>query len=127
MIDYLAAAEFHDVVRALAIIESGEDERAHGDEGLAFGLLQLHPPTFLRYYGCLKNRFQPHVLDSWTTAQIKACAAYLYAHKWGNASEEQRDLIITAWNLGEAAVFIEGKRNPSYVARWREAYARITV
>jgi len=136
MIDYSPAAELADFVRAFAIIESHETDSLVddyygrsmrlGDDGQALGLLQMHPASFKRYYGCVSGRFEPEVSDTWTAAQIKACAAYLYAHKWGGASQDMRDLVVQGWNLGESAVFLKGKRNPEYLRRWREAYKRIT-
>jgi hypothetical protein len=125
MIDYSSALELKDAVRAFAIIESGENERCIGDDGMAYGVLQMHPATFKRYYGC-QTRFAAGLHDTWTEAQIKSCAAFLTAHKWGSASSSQRDLIVQAWNIGEAGVFIEGRRNPQYLQRWLEAYAKVT-
>ena len=124
-IDYSPAAELAQVVRAFAIIESNENERAVGDGGMAYGLLQMHPATFKRYYGA-QMRFAPNVRDTWTQAQIKACAAFLLAHQWGRESTPQRDLIVQAWNLGESAVFIDGRRNEEYLSRWLAAYQKIT-
>jgi hypothetical protein len=49
MIDYASVQELKDAVRAFAIIESGENEHRIGDDGLAYGLLQMHPATFKRY------------------------------------------------------------------------------
>jgi hypothetical protein len=126
MIDYTAAVEFADVVRAFAIIESDEDPNKLGDGGRAYGLLQMHPATFKRYYGA-QMRFAPNNRDSWTEAQIKACAAFLSAHAWRSAGQHERDLIVQAWNLGEAAVFLEKRRNPDYLARWLQAYDGLTT
>jgi hypothetical protein len=123
-IDYSAAHELADEVRAFAIIESGENPYKVGDDGCAYGLLQMHAATFKRYYGSLM-RFAPNVADSWSTAQIKACAAYLASHGWRGASQEQRDVIVQGWNLGERGVFVEGRRNPEYLARWLEAYETV--
>ena len=123
-IDYSSAAEFADEVRAFAIIESGENEYAIGDGGQSFGLLQMHPATFKRYYG-VQMRFAQNLSDTWTRAQIKSCAAFLAAHGWSGASQDERDLIVQAWNLGEAGVFIDGRRNPEYLARWLAAYDQI--
>src|SRR5437868_2179052 len=85
-----------------------DDSAAHelADEVRAYGLLQMHPPTFKRYYGS-QMRFAPAVGDTWTTAQIKACAAYLSTHGWPSSGQEERDAIVQAWNLGEMAVFLE--------------------
>ena len=124
MIDYTAAHDLTDEVRAFAMIESAENPHQVGDSGQAYGLLQMHPATFKRYYGA-QMRFAPHVADTWTEAFIKACAAFLSAHSWHNASREERDKIVQAWNLGEAAVFIEGRQNPEYLARWLDAYEKI--
>ena len=125
VIDYSPAAELAHAVRAFAMIESGEDEWKPGDDGQAFGLLQMHPATFQRYYGC-SDRFSRDVRDTWTVAQIKCCAAFLAVHQWGCSSQEARDLVVQAWNLGESAIFYHLKRNPEYLRRWREAYERIT-
>lgn len=124
MIDYSAAVEFADEVRAFAIVESNESETATGDGGESFGLLQMHPATFKRYYGA-QMRFAPNLSDTWTRAQIKACAAFLAAHGWTGASPDERDLIVQAWNLGEVGVFIDCRRNPEYLARWLAAYDAI--
>jgi hypothetical protein len=70
-------------------------------------------------------RFAASVDDTWTEAQIKACAAFLAAHTWRAATEAERDLIVQAWNLGEAGVFIHGRRNPDYLARWLAAFDHI--
>ena len=125
MIDYSAAAEFAAPVRAFAIVESNENPVLIGDGGRGFGLLQMHPATFKRYYGA-QMRFAPLVNDSWVQAEIKACAAFLLAHSWSTSSQPERDLIVQAWNLGEAGVYIDGRRNPQYLARWQAAYASIT-
>jgi len=124
-LDYSIAHEFADAVRAFAMIESRENPTATGDEGLAFGLLQMHSATFKRYYGC-ETRFAAEVHDSWHTAQIKCCAAFLHAHGWSTATQEQRELIVQAWNIGEAGVFLEKKRNPEYLSRWLEAFRKLT-
>ncbi|MBV8359365.1 MAG: hypothetical protein JO189_15730 [Deltaproteobacteria bacterium] len=129
MIDYSAAGEFAEAVQAFAMIESGESERATGDGGRAFGLLQMHPATFARFYTAPRSaaspRFGPDVSDTWSEAQIKACARFLEIHDFLRASEEARDLVIQAWNLGEHAVFYQMKRNPTYLRRWKEAYAKL--
>jgi hypothetical protein len=124
MIDYSPAAEFACEVRAFAIVESAETEFQIADDGSAFGLLQMHPATFKRYYG-VQMRFAQNVNDTWTQAQIKACAAFLLAHGWRDASLADRNLVVQAWNLGEAGVYIEGRRNPDYLARWLEAYDKV--
>jgi hypothetical protein len=124
-IDYSPAASFADEVRAFAIVESGEDPWKIGDAGRGFGLLQMHPATFRRYYGA-QMRFAPTISDTWIAAEIKACAAFLLAHGWAAASEGERGLIVQAWNLGERAVFIERRRNEEYLARWLAAYQLVT-
>jgi hypothetical protein len=120
-IDYGAAADFGHEVRAFAIIESGEGENQLGDAGQSFGLLQMHPATFRRFYGS-QMRFAPHPGDTWTQAQIKACASFLSVRGWHTATESERELIVQAWNLGEHAVYVEGRRNSEYLARWLAAY-----
>jgi hypothetical protein len=124
-IDYSIAVEFADAVRAFAIVESNENPAQIGDGGQSFGILQMHPATFKRYYGC-QTRFAQNLSDTWTQAQIKCCAAFLLALAWTTSGPAQRDLIVQAWNLGEAGVFIDGRRNPEYLARWQSAYAQVT-
>lgn len=123
-INYSIAGEYADEVRAFAIIESNENEQQIGDDGQSFGLLQMHPATFKRFYSAIL-RFAPATDDTWTTAFIKACATFLRAHLWLNADQDEHDLIVQAWNLGEQAVFVEGKRNPEYLERWLAAYDAI--
>jgi hypothetical protein len=123
LINYSIAGEYADEVRAFAIIESAENELQVGDGGQSFGLLQMHPATFKRFYIAIL-RFPPATDDTWTTAFIKACATFLRTHLWLNADQAERDLIVQAWNLGEQAVFVEGKRNPEYLARWLAAYEK---
>ena len=125
VIDYSPALEFAEPVRAFAIVESNESETKIGDGGQSFGILQMHPATFKRYYGC-QSRFAANLSDTWTQAQIRSCAAFLQAHSWTTSSQSIRNLIVQAWNLGEAGVFIDGRRNPEYLARWLAAYAQLT-
>ncbi len=121
MIDYTAAGVYAHEVRAFAIIESNENEHSTGaDGGRAFGLLQMHPATFIRYYRPVAS-----VGDTWTQAQIKACGSYLTGYNFRLATQEQRDLVVQGWRLGEGAVFSQGKRDPEYLARWLQAYDRI--
>ena len=122
--DYSPAVEFADEVRAFAIVESAENESKIGDGGRAFGLLQMHPATFKRYYGA-QMRFAQTVGDTWTQGQIKACAAFLLAHSWRSAGQAERALIVQAWNLGETGVFVQGRRNADYLARWLAAYDQV--
>jgi hypothetical protein len=84
----------------------------------------MHPATFKHYYG-LQMGFAPHVNDTWTEAQIKACGSFIASHGWRDASENERELIVQARNIGDAGVFIEEKRNPEYLARWLEAYDKV--
>lgn len=124
VIDYSPAYDLADEVHAFAMVESNENEHQVGDGGCAYGLLQMHPATFKRFYGS-QMRYAPNNRDTWTEAQIKTCASFLAAHAWRGASQNERDLIVQAWNLGEAGVFIEGRRNPEYLARWLAAYDEI--
>jgi hypothetical protein len=123
-IDYSCAYDFANEVRAFAIVESGEDPHKVGDGGRAHGLLQMHPATFQRYYGS-QLRFAPNASDTWVEAQIKACAGFLRVRGWRIASQDERNLIVQAWNLGEYAVFVKGRRNPEYLARWLEAHDKV--
>jgi hypothetical protein len=121
-IDYSVAGCLSNVVRALAIIESGEDEQAIGDGGQAYGILQYHPATLVHWYalGGMSVR------DTWTTASIKACTAFLRYFDFLNAVLAQQNLIIQAHNLGVAGVFTLGRRNLEYLGRWQQAYLAIT-
>jgi hypothetical protein len=124
MIDYSPAREFADEVRAFAMVETNENEHAVGDGGRAAGILQMHPASFAQF-AIAHTKFSVHVSDTSTTAQIKACAAFLLEQDWRTASREERDLITQAWNLGVHGVFGEGKRNSGYLDRWHAAYERI--
>ena len=116
MIDYSHAGKWAYHVRALAIVESQENEREMGDGGRAFGLLQMHADRFLQE----SNRFpqfKVQVGDTVTVAQIKAAACWFQ-----RMMAESQPLVVMAWNLGEFAVFAEGKRNQEYYDRWKAAY-----
>ena len=119
MVDYSLAEEYSDCVHALAIVESNENPFAWGDDGKAFGLLQMHSATFKQYYG-LSIRFPPSPSDTVTEAQIKACAGFLDVYH-----RESMDLRVQAWNLGVHEVFDEGKRNPEYLKRYTEALNKV--
>jgi hypothetical protein len=84
----------------------------------AFGLLQMHPATFAEYYGRSKD-FPKAVTDTWTEAQIKACASFL--SMWSHLGI---DLVIQAWNQGVSAV-IGGVRVPEYLAKYDAAMNKI--
>ena len=122
-IDYALAGEYANEVRAFASIESGEDSLAVGDAGQALGLVQLHPATFVHWYSraAMKNS------DTWTGAFIKTCAAFLDYFAFHEASPNQQDLIVQAWNLGVAGVFTNGRRNPEYLAKWKKAYQGLAL
>lgn len=113
-INYSSAGPWAEHVRALAVIESGEDVGRIGDGGRAFGLLQQHPAFVMQWYRSVD------VTDTWWNAQIKAAAAFL-AH-YVNAIG--LDLTIQAYNRGVAAIE-NGERNADYLARWTDAYQRI--
>jgi hypothetical protein len=122
MIDYSGAGEYANEVRAFSIIESGENPEAVGDGGQAYSLVQLHPATMCRW----STHAGLSVSETYASAGIKICAAYLTHYGFHQAAPAQQDLIIQAWNLGEAGVFIDGRRNPAYLAKWKQAYAAIT-
>lgn len=118
-INYALAGRFAEQVRALAIVESGEQSVISGDGGRAFGLLQMHPATFAEYYGRSKD-FPKAVTDTWTEAQIKACASF-----WSMWESIGTDLIVMAWNQGIHAVVDKGVRVPDYLAKYDAAMNRI--
>lgn len=113
-IDYSSAGPWTEHVRALAVIESGEDIGKIGDGGRAFGLLQQHPAFFVEWYK------KPDVTDTWWNAQIKAAAAFL-GYFYLSMGLDQ---TIQAYNLGVTAVQ-SGERNPEYLRKWSDAYQRI--
>lgn len=117
-INYALAGRFAEQVRALAIVESGEQSVISGDSGRAFGILQMHPATFADYYGRSKD-FPKAVTDTWTEAQIKACASFL--SMWNHLGI---DLVIQSWNQGVSAV-IGGVRVPEYLAKYDAAMNKI--
>jgi hypothetical protein len=119
LIDYSLAVPYHEIVRALAIIESGERPFQIGDGGQAFGLLQIHPARFNETYNS-DIYYAAAVDDTWVSAEIKACAAFL--HVW---EPQPLDLRIQAWRLGTHAVFDLGKRDPQYLERFSIAYQKV--
>jgi hypothetical protein len=121
MIDYSEAREFADEVRALAIVMSGEDETMLSKDGRAMGLLQQTPVHWIRYARFL----MPHDSDSWTTGQIRLCAAYLAQMQWTYSGQGRKDLIIMAYKLGEDAVFNRGYRDDEFVANFKAELAKV--
>jgi Transglycosylase SLT domain len=121
---YQIAGPYAREVRAFAIVESGEQPYPIGDNGEAFGLLQIHPANFKQFYGS-RASWPASVLDTWLMAEIKNCAAFLDQEHYEGSTQPVRNLIIQAWNLGVNAVFNQGKRNPEYLAKWQEAYATL--
>lgn len=112
-IDYSAAGKWAQHVRALAVVESNEDEVLRGDNGKAFGLLQCHPPFIAQYYR------PPHGSDdTWTQAQIRAVAAY-FADRCGLHGWPEED-AVQAYNAGVGA-FEQGTRAPRYLTKWKAA------
>ena len=111
MDEYSIAGDYARHIRALAIIESGENPLASGDGGRAIGILQQHPSFFVQWYK------EPDVTDTWNTAHIKAAAAFFehYVPQYGI------DLTVQAYNQGAAAVFQNGVRAPQYLARFTTA------
>lgn len=118
MIDYSIAANWADVVHAIAIIESNENPAQTGDGGRAFGVMQQHPAFFQEYYGRCKD-FPASVTDTWVEAQIKAAASFF--ELWEHLG---LDLCVMAYNLGINAV-MNGARNPGYLARFSDALNRV--
>ena len=118
-IDYSIAAPFSDQVRALCIVESGEQPIFNGDGGRAFGILHMHPATFQEYYGRSKN-YPASVTDTWTEAQIRACASF-----WSMWEHLGTDLVVQAWNQGIRAVVSEGVRVPDYLAKYSAALNKV--
>jgi hypothetical protein len=118
-IDYNVAGKWANHVRALAIIESQEDDEAIGDGGRAFGLLQMHPARFVEEVGTFP-KFPLREDDDWTTAQIKAAACY-----FERMQHQELQKVVEAWNLGTVAVFAHGLRNRPYFNRWEEAYSAV--
>ena len=119
-VDYSAAGAYHREVRAFSIIESSEQLWAVGDGGQAFGLVQIHPATFIDYY-----RDVADVADTWPVASIKACAWFLGFYNFKTAKPDMQDLVVQAWNLGRHAVFLDGRRNLEYLSKWKAAYQHI--
>ena len=116
---YYLAGEYADYVRALAIIESNEDEAKIGDGGQARGLLQQHPAHFKDYYGRSKN-FPARTNHTWIEAEIVTCASFLDME----LTTFSLALVIQAHNLGVQAV-LDGKRNPIYLQRFDNALNRV--
>jgi hypothetical protein len=118
---YQVAERHADVVRALAVIESGEDEAALGQGGKAFGLLQMRPGAFAQLY----HPTEQDADDTVSEAQVKACARYLSVYRFLSSTVEQQKRIIMAWSLGEYAVFVDGREDEQYYNRWLDAFKRL--
>ncbi|MEO8306497.1 MAG: lytic transglycosylase domain-containing protein [Pseudomonadota bacterium] len=98
------ASEVHPaLLRAVIVVESGFNPRAISRRG-AVGLMQLMPST-ARRYGAF-NAFDPE-------QNIHAGASYLAAliTRFGS---ENLELVLAAYNAGEAAVEKYGRQIPPY-------------
>ena len=109
--EYQAAGQWADHVRALAIIESNENDTLIGDDGRAFGLLQQHPDFYDDWCCAIDG-------DSWATAQIRAAARFFTAFM----PLIDLDLTVQAYHLGADAVRRQGKRDPQYLKRFSDAF-----
>ena len=92
-----------ELVRAVIVVESGFNPRAISRRG-AIGLMQLLPST-ARRYGAF-NAFDPE-------QNILAGAQYL-ADLITRFGGDKLDLVLAAYNAGEAAVEKYGRRIPPY-------------
>lgn len=92
-----------ELVRAVIVVESGFNPRAISRRG-AVGLMQLLPTT-ARRYGAF-NAFDPE-------QNIYAGARYL-SELIAHFGEKKLDLVLAAYNAGEAAVERYGGRIPPY-------------
>jgi soluble lytic murein transglycosylase-like protein len=92
-----------ELVRAVIVVESGFNPRAVSRRG-AVGLMQLLPAT-ARQYGAF-NAFDPE-------QNIRAGAQYL-SYLITRYGIEQLDLVLAAYNAGEAAVEKYGRHVPPY-------------
>lgn len=119
MINYAIAGEYAQWVRALAIVESNEHPAMVGDDGQAEDILQMHPATFAQYYVGVAN-----LEDTWTEAQIRACANFFAKCEYLDQNPDSPDLRVQAWNLGVHAV-LAGSRNQGYLAKFTQALFRV--
>lgn len=117
MIDYSIAGEYAQWIHALAIIESNENPLQVGDGGQAMGILQMHPATFRDYY-------PPALTDTWTQAQIRACAFFFAKYEYLDRTPQSPDLRVQAWNLGVHGI-LSGARNAEYLARFTQALTKV--
>jgi len=120
---YKLAGEFADVVRAHAIVESGENpEASYGDGGRAFGILQQHM-AFVKDYIRFAD-IKPS--DTVSEGQVKIAAAFYNMHRDEYYDRDRRDLLIQSYNKGYVGVFgVDRLRAPKYLADWHEAMNQI--
>lgn len=90
------------LLRAIIVVESGFDPRAVSRRG-AQGLMQLMPATAQRYGA--SDAFDP-------AQNIRAGARYLRDLK--RRYRDDLELVLAAYNAGEAAVERHGRRVPPY-------------
>jgi hypothetical protein len=117
---YNYAKEYALRVRALAIIESGEDEYKVGDGGQAFGLLQMHPARFAEEARDALAGFELTTFDNYATSQIKCAGSYFTRYVGVPIT-----LVVMGWRLGKNAVFVNGERDEEYWHRWQAAFTRL--
>ena len=80
------------LARRMAIVESGNNPDAMGDDGRARGRWQLHPPWFAQWY-------QPELGDTWDQADARALYRYLVDRHHRSASVFE---ALALFHLGHA-------------------------
>jgi len=119
-IDYSGAGAWANHVRALAIIESGEDPAALGDDGQARGLLQIHPARF-RDLMILAGPLPFGLAMTWQELDIALAGLYFEFYR-----AHPVDQVVMAWRLGVHGVMLAGETDAKYYGRWLYAYNEIT-
>lgn len=104
------------VIEALALVESGNDEKAIGDSGLAVGALQIHPITVREANRILGERRFSYS-DRFNADSSKQIAKIILRY-WGKQYAETYGIQPTAltyayiWNGGPKGIHYYG--NPRY-------------
>jgi hypothetical protein len=99
----------NNLITALMIVESGNNDRAIGDQGRALGPLQIHRGVVLDVNRITGSHYRQQ--DMTNRVQARAvCEAYLKHYGRGKTTEEQARI----WNGGPA-----GDRKTATVAYWR--------
>jgi len=109
------AMNLNNLISALMIVESGNNDQAIGDQGRALGPLQIHKAVVLDVNKFTGSNYRHQDMTNRVAARA-VCQAYLEHYGKGKSLEEQARI----WNGGPT-----GDRKEATVAYWSKVRKQI--